>query len=721
MFQRLLRLFRTSKVRSRQSRSLRVESMEQRIVFSTTAFASTETPALYKQAWALAAPTGTVVKVSTEAGLQSAIRNVQPNSTIVIAPGTYQLSKTLHLENVANVSIRGATGKRDDVVLVGRGMTNANYGDVPHGFLLSNAQDVQIADLTIKNVWYHSISLNAGTERPVLHNLRLIDAGEQFIKANPDDAGGGVDGGIVRFSRIEYTNTAPTYYTNGVDVHTGAGWTIRDNVFRNIRGPTGQLAGPAVLVWNGSRNTVTSGNLFLNVDRAIHYGLLGDRLNDHQGGSIRNNFIYRVGSQAGDVGIGIFNSPNTQVVHNTIVLNGSYSNAIEYRFGGTTGTVIANNLTDAAILRRDGALGSLTGNITTARPWWFVNAGIGDLHLAATAPAINAALSAATSLDYDGQARPSSGVADVGADEVGSVSLNNAPLLDTSPVTRLYPVPEDAKNPAGTLVSRLLGGMTDADASDGRGLAVTWASGTAPGKWQYTRNGGSTWQALGAPTASSARLLAANDLTRIRFIPNQDFFGEVTLRFRAWDRTQGTAGGTFDLSQSGSVGGSTAFSTAVESAGLTVTPVNDAPVLTGISGSTGYKRGGSAIQLAAFASVKDVDSRNFAGGALLVRFTSGGHAANRLEVRGGVFTRSGENVIYNGRVIGKVTSDGIGLNRLRIAFTANATPWIAQQLTRSIYFRTYGSTSTATRSIAFSLTDGDGGTSATRTRQVNMS
>lgn len=699
-------------------RPLQLENLEQRTVFSTVPLSNSESPPLYKEAVPLPAPTGTVVNVASEVALQTAVRNAQPGTTILIAPGTYYLSNTLHVENVANVAIRGATGNRDDVVLVGRGMTNPNFANVPHGILLTNSQDVLIADLTIRQVWYHSISLNAGSERPVLHNLHLLDAGEQFVKANVDNAGGGVDGGVVENSLIEYTTTAPTDYTSGVDVHTGNGWVIRDNVFRNIRGPAGQLAGPAVLVWNGSRDTITLGNLFLNVQRAIHYGLLGDRPGDHQGGSIHNNFIYRSSSQDGDVGIGVFNSADTDVLHNTVVLSGTYSNAIEYRFAGSTGLLIANNLTDAAIALRDGAQATLSSNITSARHDWFVDAAIGDLHLAPTSPAIDAALSSATLFDYDGQARPGGSAADVGADETGG--LNHAPVLNTAPATTLYTIREDTRNPGGSYVTRLVANMTDVDAGAVKGIAITSVSGTATGRWQCSLNDGATWQALGTPTASTARLLPAEGQTRVRYVPYANFAGQVALQFRAWDQTQGTAGGTFDLSQTASRGGNTAFSTALETATQTVTAVNDGPVLAGISGSVGYKRNGSALQLAPSATVSDVDSANFAGGRLLVQVIAGIDASNRLEIKGSVFTRSGNQLLRNGVVIGNLVTGGYGVNPLEITFTANATPSIAQQLIRSIYFRTSGSTSSASRTVAFTVTDGDGGSSATLTRLVQM-
>ena len=97
--------------------------------------------------------------------------------------------------------------------------------------------------------------LNAGAQSPLIHNVRLVNAGQQFIKASPDGAGGGVDNGIVEYSVIEYDTTASDDYTNGVDVHTGDNWIIRHNLFRNIRAPQGALAGPAILMWNASTNT----------------------------------------------------------------------------------------------------------------------------------------------------------------------------------------------------------------------------------------------------------------------------------------------------------------------------------------------------------------------------------------------------------------------------------------------------------------------------------
>jgi hypothetical protein len=253
--------------------------------------------------------------------------------------------------------------------------------------------------------------------------VRLINAGQQFVKANPDGAGGGVDNGVVEYSVIEYATTSRDYYTNGVDVHSGDNWIIRHNLFRNVRA-AGELAGPAILMWNGSSGTIVEGNTFIDCQREIAFGLIERTPNDHSGGIIRSNFVSRTTTLDGDTAIYVADSPGTSVLHNSIFVSGSYPNPIEYRFVHTTGVVITGNVLDGRILARDGATASVTGNYTTATAGLFVNPATGDLHLRSTATVLIdkvTAPPAAAGLDWDGQARPS-GATDVGADEFGGAA-----------------------------------------------------------------------------------------------------------------------------------------------------------------------------------------------------------------------------------------------------------------------------------------------------------
>jgi hypothetical protein len=442
----------------------------------------------------LPAPTGTVVNVSTESQLQSAVKAAVGGTTIVVAPGTYTLTSTLYLNGVNDVTLRGATNNRDDVVLVGRGMTNGDFGAVEFG-IWTNGQRITIANLTVRDIYDHAIILNAGAQSPRIFNVHLINTGQQFIKANPDGGGGGVNNGIVEYSVIEYTGSSRDDYTNGVDVHTGSGWIVRHNLFRNIAAPNGALAGPAVLMWNGSRGAIVEGNTFINCQREISMGLTDRTPNDNSGGIVRNNFIYRQAGLLGDAAILVADSAGTQVLHNTILLNGTYPSAIEYRFSATTGGLIANNLSSAGIRARDGAAGTVAANYVNAAASMFVNPANGDLHLVAGATAVINKIAAAPNApaDWDGETRPGDSTVDYGADEFGGGV--------TAPVT---PTPTN-QPPTVSLVSPVAGATFTAAATIA--LTATAADGDGSVSSVSFYSGGTL---LGADTSSPYAFSWAN-------------------------------------------------------------------------------------------------------------------------------------------------------------------------------------------------------------------
>ncbi len=390
-------------------------------------------------------PSGTVINVSTVSQLQSAVANLKSGQTIMVAPGTYKLTGTLYVpQNLTNIAIRGASGKAADVVIQGDAVLDPTppysgsaiwgpgsgiSGTMPFGIWLGDVQGVTVGDLTLKNFVDDAIILNAGVQSPLIHDVVMLDTGEQLLKSNPDGSGGGVNNGVVEYCTIGYTVAAPNNYTNGIDLHTTQNWVIRDNLFQNIyttntittTGP-GALAGPAILIWNGSKNATVVANTFINNQREVAFGLSPPSTitDDNTGGIIADNMIYRSGGQHGDVSIGVWNSPNTEVAYNTVLLNGDYANAVEYRFATTTGVKVLYNLTDAAVTARDGATGTVTGNVTSgAQSSWFANEAIGDLHLTTKASGAlgKGTFLAEVSTDYDGQSRPSSGTTDVGADQ----------------------------------------------------------------------------------------------------------------------------------------------------------------------------------------------------------------------------------------------------------------------------------------------------------------
>jgi hypothetical protein len=186
-----------------------------------------------------------------------------------------------------------------------------------------------------------------------------------------------------------------------------------------MRAPSGQLAGPAVLAWRNSSGTVVEGNTFIDCQREIALGLVEATPNDHAGGIIRNNFVVRQAGLGGDAAISVFDSPGTSVLHNTVLMQGPYPNAIEYRFPDTAGNSIANNLVDGRIQARDGATASLQGNVTSATAAMFESPATGNLHLRADAvQAIDRGVTVGNCpQDWDGAPRPGGTAPDVGADE----------------------------------------------------------------------------------------------------------------------------------------------------------------------------------------------------------------------------------------------------------------------------------------------------------------
>ncbi len=123
-------------------------------------------------------------------------------------------------------------------------------------------------------------------------------------------------------------------------------------------------------------------------------------------------------------------------------------------------------------------------------------------------------------------------------------STTSAPVLTGA--NALSPIDEDAFGNSGTLVSALIAGRVTSAAPE-TGIAVTGVD-NSHGRWQYSRDGAGSWTDLGTPGPATARLLAADSLTRVRFVPDADWNGTVAngLTFRAWDQTSGTAGGTAD-------------------------------------------------------------------------------------------------------------------------------------------------------------------------------
>lgn len=372
----------------------------------------------------------TIVEVDTAQELADACWNLASDTAIVIAPGVYELADVdfpngvdgrltvgrYGAEPISNVELRGATGNPEDVVLLGAGMLDPA---VPFGIQIFTATDVLIADLSVGEVYYHAIAIQGdqGADRVRLYHLRAFDAGQQIVKAS----GGGADDVVIELSEIFYTAGAVQHpegsppgscYTNGIDAIGVDGWIVRDNLIRDIRCQDGSLAGPALLLWQGSSGSIVERNAFVDCSRGVSLGLVSGG-SDHVGGLVRNNlFRWDPSTDPGySIDVPIYSvSPGSKILHNTVLVGGHYPNAIEVRFATATGVEVRSNLSDATIQLRDGASATLSDNETAAPDDWFVDANAVDLRLTPLATAAFGAVERHVDAtdDFAGWTRPES-------------------------------------------------------------------------------------------------------------------------------------------------------------------------------------------------------------------------------------------------------------------------------------------------------------------------
>ena len=195
-------------------------------------------------------------------------------------------------------------------------------------------------------------------------------------------------------------------------------------------------------------------------------------------------------------------------------------------------------------------------------------------------------------------------------------AVNDAPSM---PGVALGSTPEDVT--ITWQVSTFAGYSSDVDAGALKGLAILIVD-NSHGAWQYTLDG-SNWTDIGTVSASHALLLAADATSAFRFVPAANWNGTTGMFvYEAWDQTTGTAGTFADASVTG---GTSAFSGPSGST-LTVTPVNDPPVITsnggGSTASVSVPENSTAVTTV---TATDVDSPSLsfslAGGADAALFT----------------------------------------------------------------------------------------------------
>ncbi|MCP4348480.1 MAG: PKD domain-containing protein, partial [Desulfobacterales bacterium] len=153
---------------------------------------------------------------------------------------------------------------------------------------------------------------------------------------------------------------------------------------------------------------------------------------------------------------------------------------------------------------------------------------------------------------------------------------NQAPKLDSSRYPDLTSITENTFDSRGNYVEEIFvdGSVTDNDGFVTESMAIIGVDNTN-GTWQYSSDDGTNWNDFSTGTGNtdmSDRAILLDETYKIRFVPNAEWNGVATFRFRAWDKSEGLAGQQADTRRPGD---SSPFSWNADDASVLVT---DKPV-----------------------------------------------------------------------------------------------------------------------------------------------
>lgn len=373
-------------------------------------------------------PTGQVIRVANVDQLFRAAAEVQPGGTILLADGHYMMPRYFDL-HTDNVTLRGASGRREDVVLDG---AQSRHGELVG---VTGCSGVTIADLTIQNIKWNGFKINSNKRatRVTIHNCIIHNIWQRGVKGvgvpkedrqrhRPTDC---------RIRYCLFYNDRPKQYSDdpadtpqnfhgnyigGIDVMYPTDWTISDNVFIGIQGRTREARG-AVFLWHDAQDCIVERNTLIDCDSGICLG------NSHRGPEtkihctrciVRNNFITRCPEQ----GILADYTRDCQILHNTVHDPGARLKRLIRLVHDNDGLRVANNLLSGPPMRvQTTSPVHFQDNFTGERKADFVDPASGDLHLGRHVPDVVDAAKPLAGVTHDFDRRKRDTRPDVGAHE----------------------------------------------------------------------------------------------------------------------------------------------------------------------------------------------------------------------------------------------------------------------------------------------------------------
>ncbi len=157
-------------------------------------------------------------------------------------------------------------------------------------------------------------------------------------------------------------------------------------------------------------------------------------------------------------------------------------------------------------------------------------------------------------------------------------NINDAPVVDAA-VEVVVRVEEDDFDNTGARVEDVDDAISDVDAGALVGIAIIAVDDVDGGAFEFSLDGGATFEPVGAVSEASALRLAGGNQTRLRLVPPPGSNESFNVTYVAWDQTDGGGSGS-RADVSGARGSDTAFSSATGVIEFNIDPVNDAPVFT---------------------------------------------------------------------------------------------------------------------------------------------
>lgn len=314
------------------------------------------------------------IYISSEEEFLSQLSNINRDQTqkkgnaFVFNDGSYTFTNTVVI-NSPNTIITSFSGNPKKVIINGNGMIKRtrveNIFEVhANGFILDS--------VTLQEAGNHLIQIRGekGANFPIIRNCILQNSYEQLIKVTYDKKRDMTSkSGFIENCTLQYTaGIGPNFYIGGIDAHGIQNWVIKNNLFKYIASPADKVAEHAIHLWKDSINNSVQGNIIIDSDRGIGFGLGRDKNKDfsNYGGVIKDNYIYHSNNknQYSDTGISLESSPYTLIKANYIFLEHDYPRSIEYRFAKTFDAKIISNFTNKSIQGMNGGNAVMHSNKT---------------------------------------------------------------------------------------------------------------------------------------------------------------------------------------------------------------------------------------------------------------------------------------------------------------------------------------------------------------------